>query len=160
MRSLLPTSAGLLAAILALLGTDCGAGSATTPFACLRGPNAYLSALSRAPGGARLGGQVPISSCLPKDQPEGELATVGTTMIIAATRLNVEARGEPGGAANLRLGYLLGAAERGAQRTAGIDAELLRRLGVAARYSPRGRALGMVFLRTYRRGYAAGDARG
>ena len=42
----------------------------------------------------------------------------------------------PGGAANLRLGYLLGAAQRGADRTDGIHAELIRRLTAAARYSP------------------------
>ena len=57
-------------------------------------------------------------------------------MVEAATRLNAEARAEPGGAANLQLGYLLGAAQRGAEGTEGIHAELIRRLTAAARYSP------------------------
>ena len=35
-----------------------------------------------------------------------------------------------------QLGYLLGAAQRGAEDTEGIHAELIRRLTAAARYSP------------------------
>ena len=81
-------------------------------------------------------------------------------MIGAATRLNAEARVDPGGAANLRLGYLLGAAQRGAASTGGIHVELLRRLAVAARYSRPARPLPAVFFRTYRRGYRAGRRRG
>ena len=76
----------------------------------------------------RLAGEAPISDCLAENQQAGDLATVGEAMLEAATELNAEARAEPGGAANVRLGYLLGAAQRGAEDTDGIHAELIRRL--------------------------------
>jgi hypothetical protein len=81
-------------------------------------------------------------------------------MVDAATQLNAEARAEPGGEANLELGYLLGAAEHGAEGTEGIHAELIRRLSAAARYSPDNRPLPPVFLRTYKEGFSAGAAEG
>ena len=101
-----------------------------------------------------------ISECLPKNQQAGDLATVGLAMLRATTKLNAEARAEPGGAANLQLGYLLGAAERGAEETEGIHDELVRRLTAAARYSPDNRPLPATFLATYKRGFDAGQARG
>ena len=66
-------------------------------------------------------------------------------MLTATTKLNAEARAKPGGAANLQLGYLLGAARRGADGTEGIHAELIRRLSAAARYSPDNRPLPPAF---------------
>ncbi len=101
-----------------------------------------------------------VSECLPAGQKAGELASVGVGMLRAATRLNAEARAHPGGGANVRLGYLIGAAARGAEGTEGIHDELVRRLTAAARYSPGGRALPAAFLAAYRRGYDAGHARG
>jgi hypothetical protein len=88
------------------------------------------------------------------------MATVGAAMVTAATRLNAAARSEPGGTANLRLGYLLGAAERGAEQTEGIHADLVRRLSAAALYSPGSRPLPASFTRTYREGLPAGWAGG
>jgi len=117
-------------------------------------------ALKKAPGEVKLGGEVPISGCLTENQSGGDLANVGTAMVAAITRLNAEARARPGGSANLRLGYLLGAAERGADGTSGIHADLIRRLTAAARYSPRGRPLPATFLETYREGFDAGGAHG
>jgi hypothetical protein len=81
-------------------------------------------------------------------------------MLAAATKLNAEAREHPGGEANLQLGYLLGAAQRGADQTDGIHAELIRRLSAAARYSPDNRPLPATFLDAYQRGFDAGEARG
>ena len=60
----------------------------------------------------------------------------------------------------LFFGYLLGAAERGASQTDGIHAELIRRLTSAARYSPDNRPPSADFLRVYREGFDAGEARG
>jgi len=150
-----------LAAIAAFAGgllgvAGCGGPSDSTPVACLEGTTAYLRALERAPGEVRLQGETPISACLVENQKGGDLATVGAAMVTAATKLNAEARARPGGAANVRLGYLLGAAERGADGTEGIHAELIRRLVAAARYSPDGRPLPAAFYRAYRSGYAAG----
>jgi hypothetical protein len=146
------------ATILAVAG--CGAPDDSTPVACLEGAGTYLHALESAPGTVELRGETPISDCLAENQQGGELATVGTAMVAAATRLNAEARAQPGGSANLQLGYLLGAAQRGADRTDGIHAELIRRLSAAARYSPDNRPPPAPFLRTYGEGFDAGKAGG
>jgi len=148
-----------IAFVLAVLA-GCGSTDDSTPAACLEGDGVYLAALQDAPGPVTLPGGAPISSCLAENQQSGELATVGASMIEASTKLNAEARDDPGGPAGLRLGYLLGAAQRGAKRTDGIHAELLRRLTAAARYSPDNGPLPATFLDAYQRGFDAGEARG
>jgi len=151
-----------LLALTALGGglAACGATDNSTPVACLEGSGAYLRALRAAPGEVALGDGTPISGCLVENQEAGDLATVGSAMVAAATSLNAEARAEPGGGASLRLGYLLGAAQRGADSNEGIDADLVRRLAAAASYSPEGRPLPAAFLRAYGEGFDAGEARG
>jgi hypothetical protein len=149
-----------LACLIAALAAGCGSQSDATPVACLDGASAYVGALGGAPGKVRLSGEVPISDCLAENQTGGDLATVGAALVEAATKLNAEARTDPGGDANLRLGYLIGAAQRGADHTEGIHADLLRRLTVAARYVPGREPLSPAFLATYRRGFDAGRARG
>ena len=153
----------LLIAILSLLAlAAAGCGSAkdsSTPTACLEGSDAYIEALVTVPGEATLDDETSISDCLAENQEGGDLATVGEALIAAATTLNAEAREEPGGRANVRLGYLLGAVERGTERTEGIHTDLLRRLTVAARYSPRP-PLPTAFQRAYREGFEAGRDHG
>lgn len=149
-----------VALLPALLAAGCGEGEVAAPVACLEGPGPYLTALDEAPGEVRLEGGDPISSCLTEDQPGGEMATVGQSMLEATTRLNSEARAAPGGQANLRLGYLVGAAARGAEGTAGIHAELIRRLTAAARFHRGDGPPPPRFERAYRRGYEAGFERG
>jgi hypothetical protein len=149
-----------VAAVLCALGVGCGAPGDDTPVACLEGADAYLRGLRSAPGEVRLSGVTPISDCLARNQTGGDLAAVGTAMVTTATELNAEARAAPGDGANVQLGYLLGAAERGAERTEGIHADLLRRLTAAARYSPGGRRLPPAFHRAYRDGLDAGRAGG
>jgi hypothetical protein len=146
--------------LLAAGAVGCGQQDDSTPVACLEGSGTYLRALRAAPGEVTLDGETPISDCLTENQKGGELATVGTSMVGAATRLNAEARAEPGGEANLELGYLLGAAGRGAEQTEGIHAELLRRLSAAARYSPDNRPLPPAFTRAYKEGFDAGSSQG
>ena len=150
----------LLVCPIAAFLVGCGSQDDSTPVACLEGPGAYLAALDDAPAAVRVGGQTPIGECLAENQPGGELATVGAALIEAATELNAEARAEPAGLAALRLGYLVGAAQRGAERSAGIHADLLRRLTVAARYAPGDQPLGPAFMRAYRQGFDAGHSRG
>lgn len=151
----------LLAVGVALLGAGCGdQNDDSTPVACLEGTTAYLEALRTAPGAVELGGETPISDCLAENQQGGDLATVGEAMVEAATRLNAEAREEPGGDANLQLGYLLGAVEAGAEKTEGIHTDLVRRLVVAARFAPGGEPLPPAFLRSYRQGFDAGRENG
>jgi len=154
-----PTAVALLIA-LAVLATGCGKQDNSTPVACLEGTDAYLTALAATPGAVVLNGETPISECLTENQQGGDLANVGEAMITAATKLNAEGRAEPGGDANLRLGYLLGAAQRGADRSEGIHSDLLRRLTVAARYAPGREPLSPAFLATYREGFDAGHSGG
>jgi hypothetical protein len=156
----MPTRTALAIVALACLLAGCGSTDTSTPVACLEGEATYLRALRDAPGRVTLDGETPISGCLVENQAGGELASVGTAMVAAATKLNAEARAEPGGDANLQLGYLLGAAGRGASQSDGIHAELVRRLAAAARYSPDNRPLPPAFIRTYREGFDAGEARG
>jgi hypothetical protein len=77
-------------------------------------------------------------------------------MVETATTLNAEAREEDGGQAAVELGYLLGAAQRGAEDSEGIHTDLVRRLTVAARFAPGKEPLSPQFLSAYREGFDAG----
>jgi hypothetical protein len=150
-----------LACLAALAGAGCGSqGGDSTPVACLEGEATYLEALQAAPGEVKLAGETPISECLAENQQAGDLATVGETLVRTATKLNSEARAEPGGDADLQLGYLTGAAQRGADKTEGIHADLVRRLTVAARFAPGADPLSKEFLATYAEGFEAGHTSG
>ncbi|MCW2989179.1 MAG: hypothetical protein JWM24_2117 [Solirubrobacterales bacterium] len=142
------------------LAAGCGKQDDSTPIACLEGSSAYVKALAGAPRAVKLDAETAISDCLAPNQKGGDLATVGTALVETATKLNAEARAQPGNDANLQLGYLLGAAQRGADRSEGIHADLLRRLTVAARYAPGREPLPPAFLAAYRQGFDAGHARG
>jgi len=156
-----PKGIVILACTSALLIAGCGSQKDdSTPVACLEGTGAYLSALRGAPGEVTLGGETAISECLAENQQAGDLATVGEALVETATKLNAEARAEPGGEANLDLGYLIGAAERGAEKTEGIHADLIRRLTVAARFAPADDPLPPAFLDAYREGFDAGKDSG
>jgi len=149
-----------LSASVVLVASSCGNTNDSTPVACLEGTGAYLKALRAAPAEVTLNDGTPISGCLVENQKGGDLATVGTAMVDAATKLNSEALAQPGGDASLQLGYLLGAAQHGADKTNGIHAELIRRLIAAARYSPDNRPPGPAFMRAYGEGFDAGRTRG
>jgi hypothetical protein len=151
-------AAALAAAAGVLLVAGCGTKqNDEAPAACLVGNEAYLMALESAPGEVRLAGTTPISECLVPEQDAGQLANVGHEMIIAATKLNAEARRDPGGPATVQLGYLIGAVSRGADS---IHTDLVRRLNSAARFSRAGGILSAGFERAFGRGYAAGHASG
>jgi hypothetical protein len=154
-----PRTAALLL-VLVWLVTGCGNQGDSTPAVCLGGSHAYLRALAEAPGEVRVGGETPISDCFAENQSGGDLATVGGAMVEAAAELNAEGRAEPRGGGAVQLGYLLGAAQRGAESTEGIHSDLIRRLTVAARYSPGGKPLPPAFRTAYRRGFDAGRAGG
>ena len=151
----LPTAhpTAILGVVAALVLAACGSTGDATPVACLDGPGAYVGALGDAPGEVKLSGEVAISDCLAENQQGGDLATIGRSMVEAATTLNAEARDGRGSEAALELGYLLGAAARGAEETGGIHADLLRRLDAAARYR-------LPPSRSFRTGYAAGQNHG
>lgn len=156
MRAISVTALIVLSALVAGCGS---AKDSSTPVACLDGQDIYLAALAKAPGAVRLAGETPISDCLAENQSGGDLASVGEAMVETATLLNGEARAEPDGPAALRLGYLIGAAERGAAETEGIHSDLIRRLAVAAQFSGED-VPSPSFESAYREGFDAGRARG
>jgi len=152
-----------LVAFICIAGSlvaGCGSADESTPVACLEGADAYQRALKAAPGEVLLGDETLISECLTRNQSGGDLTRVGEALIETATALNAEAREDPGGAANLQLGYLLGAVERGAEESEGIHSDLVRRLVVAARFVPDKQASPPGFLPTYSDGFEAGRAGG
>jgi len=153
-------TAAILAVLVTGLIAGCGNQDDSTPVACLHGKEVYLAALADAPGAVKLAGDTEISECLAENQQGGDLATVGEAMVETATELNGEARTEPSGSAALQLGYLLGAAQRGADSSEGIHADLIRRLTVAARYAPGREPLSPAFLSAYREGFDAGHEHG
>jgi hypothetical protein len=150
--------AGLLLFTASIAISACGGTSvvAHTPDPCLSGTAYFNSALRKAPGRVRLPGGTPISGCLVENQPTGDLANVGSYLLHVATRLNAQARKDPGGQATIQLGYLVGAVTRGASDTHGIHTELLRRIRAAALYSPGGDPTAASFYHSYGSGYAAG----
>ena len=163
MRAPRTTLALLLLAFGAALLAGCGGSGAKDerqPVACREGVGVYLNALRAAPGEVILAGETPISGCLVPAAEQGELADLGEAALAAATKLNAEARAEPGGPAALQLGYLIGAIARGSEETEGVHAELLRRLTVAARFAPEGEPLSQRFLAAYEKGFAAGRDHG
>lgn len=164
MRAPRPMLALLLVALAAALLAGCG-GSSTKderqPDACREGVATYLDALRAAPGEVILAGETPISGCLVPAAEEGEVADLGEDALAAATKLNSQARAEPGGPGALQLGYLIGAIARGTAGSAGgLHAELLRLLTVAARFAPEGHPLSPRFLTAYEKGFAASRALG
>jgi hypothetical protein len=145
----------LAAAVLCVAG--CGAKkNDVAPAACLVTNQGYLRALERAPAEVRLAGTTPISDCLVPEQEAGQLANIGREMIVAATKLNAEAR-QGSDPATLQLGYLIGAVAKGADS---IHTDLVRRLNSAAQFSQTGGALPASFQRAFGRGYAAGHSSG
>jgi hypothetical protein len=146
--------------IAGLLVAGCGSADESTPVACLEGAGAYQRALKAAPDEVLLEDETLISECLTRNQSGGDLTRVGEALIETATALNAEARNDPGGAANLQLGYLLGAVERGAEEGEGIHSDLVRRLVVAARFTPDKQPSPPGFLPTYSEGFDAGRTGG
>jgi hypothetical protein len=137
--------------LLGLSVTACG-GERALPAVCSRGPDAVRVALRSAPGTVRIEG-TRLSTCVARASDPGELEAVGGSLVGAAAELARSARRTPGGTAELQLGYLVGAARRGAGRERGERSELLRRLEQegAGLAGDRG---------AYRRGLRAGERSG
>jgi hypothetical protein len=121
-----------MARVLALLAAAslaaCGATS-DPPLdeACMSDPNAIEHALTRAPHPVTLPSGTRLSQCVSNARTDADLQTAGAVLTRAADDLSARARAGNADAA-LRLGYLVGAARRGAKRTAGIHAELQRHI--------------------------------
>ncbi len=129
-----------IAALLALaaLGAAAGCGSGDPPpldAQCTVSPGVIERALARAPQPVTLSTGTRLSECVSHAQSDAELQTAGAVLTRAADDL--ASRAQRGDAeAAVGLGYLVGAARRGAKRTAGIHAELAaprRELGAGGR---------------------------
>lgn len=143
-------------AVAAALLAGCGSkGSTSAPVACAGSAGDYLKALQAAPAAVRLDGETPISDCF--TGTEGP--DVGQAVVEAASRLNAQARRDPGGPATVQLGYLAGAVHEGTAHVPS-EADLVRRVDTAARYVPDGGSLGAAFEQAFGKGYAAGEATG
>lgn len=119
------------AAAFALFAAGCG-GQAPTPLAdgCTASPEGIVKALATAPGRVVLEDGSPLSRCVSDGLDDGELQTVGIAFSAAAERLRETAETDPRAA--LRLGYLVGVTQKGASRTNGVMAELVRRIEIVA----------------------------
>jgi hypothetical protein len=109
----------------------CGAASAPLDGACVDSAGAIERALRRAPRPVTLPSGTRLSQCVSNARSDADLQTAGAVLTRAADHLSAEARAGDADAA-LRLGYLVGAARRGARHTAGIHAELQRHIERAA----------------------------
>ena len=127
-----------LAVLLVTTGIAAGgcgrhSGPDRAPSICTGGqPSARVAelraALAKAPGQVALPGGTRISDCLAHDVDSGDLETVGSTMLSVVQTLAAAAHAAPGGPAATQLGYLIGAAHRGAAEAQGVADELVRRL--------------------------------
>ena len=140
--------AGLALLALGGCGKDSDRG---LPAACPADSDQVVAALRQAPRPVRVDG-VALSECLTKRSSPEQVQRVGATYVEAAAGLSREARSHPQGQGALRLGYLVGAAHRGASSTEGVHSELIRRLDQELRGAPPSPAL--------RRGERAGRRSG
>jgi hypothetical protein len=126
----------MLVAAIGALAAGCGEGDEPVLSAvCTDSPPALERALLRsAPEPVVLAGGVRLSDCVSDARTDAELQTAGLVLTRLAAGLGDRAQAGDASAA-LALGYLVGAARRGAARTSGLQAELSRRVDRAAAYA-------------------------
>jgi hypothetical protein len=134
--------------LVALAG--CGS-SEKLPAICTGGPAPVRKALAAAPAAVRMDG-VAISHCFTRNASADDVQVVGESLLAVAQDLAVRAQSASEGPDALQLGYLIGAARRGAARS-GVASELVRRLGEETGDLPARSA-------AYERGLRAGLAKG
>jgi hypothetical protein len=161
----MPRRPAALAAValsaLAALGAPACGGSDPPPLdpACIASPRAIERALARAPAPVTIAPGTRLSDCVARAQTDADLQNAGLVLTRAADDL--ASRAERGDArAALGLGYLVGAARRGAAHTNGIHAELQRRMESAARPLSEEAAGSPTISRALARGLRAGEATG
>lgn len=127
-RSLRPgtLAAALATAVAALAASGCGEQEGL-PSACRQASAEDVArVLAAAPREAALPDGTKLSECVDRAEDDGALQTLGLTFVAVADRL--AARLGDDGEAAFRLGFLIGAAERGAGPTGGLQGELVQRL--------------------------------
>lgn len=141
-----------LVAALALVA--CGAKEEPLDGACLESSQAIERALARAPRPVTLRTGTPLSKCVSQAQSDADLQNAGLVLTGAADALADRAKAGDARSA-MQLGYLIGAARKGAAHTAGIHAELQRRLERAGAY-----VTGSAAAAALTRGLRAGEQTG
>jgi hypothetical protein len=122
----------ILAAGLLFAACSRHSGAEKAPQACAGGiaserVAALRAALAKTPAPVALADGTRISDCLSRPTDSGDLETVGSTVLSVTQRLADSAAGGDTRALT-QLGYLIGAAHRGAARAGGVNDELMRRL--------------------------------
>jgi hypothetical protein len=146
----------VLALLAAVSLAACGDNGDPLDDACLESARAIESALARAPAPVTLPGGTKLSECVANARSDSELQNEGAVLTRAADHL-AGAAAEGDAVAALRLGYLVGATRRGARKTAGIHAELQRRIErAAAHLEEAGAGVSAALARGLRAGEASG----
>jgi hypothetical protein len=149
-----------VAAIGALLLAGCGSSQpAALPPDCTDEPASIVRSLARAPATVTLSAGTPLSRCVRlAAHRDGDLQALGVTLTRAADLLRTSARTDA--AAALQLGYLVGAARRGAAQTPGLAAQLARRLEQVASLGAGAGAAAEAPRAELQRGIRLGEAAG
>lgn len=121
----------LLVCLLAALALDACGARQPLPLSCMDASEGdVVRALQRAPHTVALSDGTRISTCVARAIGDSELQVVGATLTAAADRLARHlARSDR---VAFQLGFLMGATERGASQTSGVQSELSTRIGQAA----------------------------
>jgi hypothetical protein len=151
MRHKCPMRAIAIACAATLLAGCGGHKSESLPSACIQGPGLVMKALVSAPRAVELEGSTPISKCFNRGADGNDVQIVGTNLLSAAQQLGDRARSGDRRAA-LQLGYLVGAAQKGAKRN-GLGDEIVRRLEAET-------TVGAARQAAYNRGLRAGVSGG
>jgi hypothetical protein len=117
----------LLALVVLGLTQGCQNTKQALPPACRLPADSFQAALARAPAPVRVDSTL-LSECFVPLNDPADIQQVGATYVAVAERLADRARSGNDPQAVLRLGYLIGASERGSANTQGIHEELVRRL--------------------------------
>jgi hypothetical protein len=142
-----------VASALAMLALGACGGRAVLPQACIEAqPRDVLAALARAPDAVVLADGTPLSQCVRRAVDDARLQALGATLTTTAGRL--AGHMPESEAAAYRLGFLIGASERGARQAAGLQEELANRIAGAAGADGGPRRAALL------RGRAAGRRRG
>ena len=149
----MPARRSLLIALVALAGCA-DSEDPPLPAACTEGAGHVERALGRAPGEVRLADGTLLSECVRRATSDSELQNLGLVLTEVAEDLEAGARRVPVDA--LRLGYLVGAARRGAPGDSRVQTELVRRLERSAAVD----GLPPAAERALGEGMRAGEARG
>jgi hypothetical protein len=157
-----PRPAALLALALSAATATAACGGADPPRqdpACIAPASTIERALSHAPAPVTLESGTRLSDCIARARSDADLQNTG--LVLTRVADDLAARAQRGDAqAALGLGYLVGAARRGAAHTNGIHAELQHRMESAARPLSEEAAGSPTITRALARGLRAGEATG